>query len=235
MDQAAQRKWDRWARDHQDLLLSVERGPDLAQTRLIAADVAAKLELGPEDRLLDVGCGSGLLLSLLRDLSGAEVAGVDFAPSQLVLARQHFPEAPLAAACAEAVPFADGTFTKVLCYGVWHYVEAWRDTLDRFLALVKRPGILLLGDLPSKQHRYRLHLHNLKRLLALLLRPAELARKLKYSQDTSHWHWVDVKAMRRALEERGLRSEVLPQPPDHRQYGGVTHVYRFDLKIYVDA
>jgi len=118
VDRGAQIKWDHWAREHPDLLLSVERGPDVEQTRLIARDVAAKLELGPEDDLLDVGCGSGLLLSLLRTRCRSAV-GVDFASGQLVLGRRHFPELPFAAA-AEQLPFAEGRFSRILCYGVWH-------------------------------------------------------------------------------------------------------------------
>ena len=234
MDQAAQRKWDEWARDHQDLLGSVERGPDAEQTRRVAADLAEKLELGPEDRLLDVGCGSGLLLSLLQVASGADVFGVDFAPSQLALGRHHFPDIPFAAACAEAVPFADGSFTKVLCYGVWHYVESWQETLDRLVALVRPPGIVLIGDLPSRHHRHRLYLQYFKKLPSLLVRPGLFMRKLHYSQETSHWHWIDLKETRAYVESRGHRAEVLPQPKGHRQYGSVTHVYRFDLKVRVE-
>ena len=101
VDKGAQAKWDHWAREHPDLLLSVERGPDLDQTKLIAQDVAAKLELGPEDDLLDVGCGSGLLLSILRERCRS-VFGVDFAASQLALGRKHFPDIPFASAAVAA-------------------------------------------------------------------------------------------------------------------------------------
>lgn len=171
MDQAAQRKWDEWAREHRDLLLSVERGPDADQTRRIADDLAEKLELCPEDRLLDVGCGSGLLLSLLRERSGAEVMGVDFAPSQLRLGRTHFPDIAFAAASAEAVPFAEGAFTKLLCYGVWHYVESWRETLDQFLGREGRRGGRPGKPASPRRHRERVHGGGATRGARLLNRP----------------------------------------------------------------
>ena len=230
VDKGAQAKWDHWARAHPDLLLSVERGPDLEQTKLIAEDVARKLELGPEDDLLDVGCGSGLLLSLLRTRCRSAV-GVDFASGQLALGRGHFPELAFAAAAAEALPFPAGRFSRVLCYSVWHYVDNWRETLDGFLRVLRRPGIILIGDIPSKRHRWRFYLQNVKRLPALLARPRLFLSKLKYSKDTSHWHWTDLREMASYIEGRGYRCEILPQPKGHRQYGGVTHVYRFDLKI----
>jgi len=230
VDTSAQAKWDQWARTHPDLLLSVERGPDLEQTRRIADDVAVKLELGPGDDLLDVGCGSGLLLSLLRARCRSAV-GVDFAPGQLALGRRHFPQLPFAAAAAEQLPFADGRFSRLLCYGVWHYVENWRETMDSFLRLLRRPGIVLIGDIPSLRHKWRLYLQYAKRLPALALRPKTFLAKLRYSHDTSHWHWVDLREAAAYAESRGARSEILAQPKGHRQYGGVTHVYRFDLKI----
>ena len=232
VDKGAQAKWDHWAREHPDLLLSVERGPDVEQTRLIARDVAAKLELGPQDDLLDVGCGSGLLLSILRERCRS-VFGVDFAASQLALGRKHFPDIPFASASAEALPFPEARFSRILCYGVWHYVDNWRDTLDGFLAVLRRPGIILIGDIPSRRHRWRLYLQYAKRLPALAIHPRTFLGKLKYSQETSHWHWVDLKETASYLEGRGHRCEILPQPKGHRQYGGVTHVYRFDLKIRV--
>ncbi|HUX02178.1 MAG: methyltransferase domain-containing protein [Phycisphaerae bacterium] len=230
VDKGAQAKWDHWARAHPDLLLSVERGPDLEQTKLIAEDVARKLELGPEDDLLDVGCGSGLLLSLLRTRCRSAV-GVDFASGQLALGRGHFPELAFAAAAAEELPFPDGRFSRLLCYGVWHYVEKWQATLDSFLRLLRRPGIVLIGDVPSLRHKWRLYLQYAKRLPALALHPKTFLGKLKYSHDTSHWHWVDLGETAAYVESRGCRAEVLAQPREHRQYGGVTHVYRFDLKI----
>ena len=232
VDKGAQAKWDHWAGEHPDLLLSVERGPDPEQTRLIADDVAAKLELGPADDLLDVGCGSGLLLSFLRTRCRS-VFGVDFAANQLALGRKHFPDIPFAAAAAEALPFPEARFSKILCYGVWHYVDDWQATLDSFLRLLRRPGIVLIGDIPSRRHRWRLYLQYAKRLPALAIHPRAFLGKLKYSQETSHWHWIDLGETASYLEARGHRCEILPQPKGHRQYGGVTHVYRFDLKISV--
>jgi SAM-dependent methyltransferase len=53
------------------------------------------LALGPEDRLLDVGCGGGLLL---RDAlaSGAASTGLDHSADMVALARERAPRAELA-------------------------------------------------------------------------------------------------------------------------------------------
>jgi SAM-dependent methyltransferase len=70
------------------------------------------LALGPEDRLLDVGCGGGLLL---RDAlaSGATVAGLDHSEEMVRLAGGRAPGAEVLLGSAEQLPFEDASFTAV--------------------------------------------------------------------------------------------------------------------------
>ena len=71
-------------------------------------DVLAGLSLGPEDRLLDVGCGGGVFLRHAQRETGCSVQGVDHSREMVRLAR------PLAVQGeATALPFEDGAFTAV--------------------------------------------------------------------------------------------------------------------------
>ena len=70
--------------------------------------VLEALELGPDDRLLDVGCGGGSFLRHVRDTIGCEVAGIDHSRDMVRLAA---PFAKLGR--AEELPFADRSFTAV--------------------------------------------------------------------------------------------------------------------------
>jgi ubiquinone/menaquinone biosynthesis C-methylase UbiE len=80
---------------------------DFARVAILRA-----LELGPSDRLLDVGCGGGLLL---RDAlaTGAQATGLDHSPEMVALARERAPGADVHEGDAAALPFADGAFTAV--------------------------------------------------------------------------------------------------------------------------
>jgi ubiquinone/menaquinone biosynthesis C-methylase UbiE len=70
------------------------------------------LVLGEGDRLLEIGCGGGLLL---RDAAatGASVTGIDHSEEMVALARANAPGAEIVLASAERLPFADGAFTAI--------------------------------------------------------------------------------------------------------------------------
>jgi len=68
------------------------------------------LRLGPEDRLLEIGCGGGLLLREALS-SGAAATGLDHSEEMVRLARERAPGATVTLGNAEKLPFADHTFT----------------------------------------------------------------------------------------------------------------------------
>jgi SAM-dependent methyltransferase len=80
---------------------------DFARRAILGA-----LRPGPGDRLLEVGCGGGLLL---REAvaAGAAATGVDHSEEMVRLARERAAAAEVVTASAEALPFADGAFTAV--------------------------------------------------------------------------------------------------------------------------
>lgn len=112
----------------------------------VCRDIVGKLELSREDRLLDAGCGSMLLFKRIKDEAGAAV-GIDFS---LPLLKRFKDENTVICGEIAALPFADGSFDKVLSNGVviclpdMEYVK--KATLE--LIRVCRPGgRVLISDI----------------------------------------------------------------------------------------
>lgn len=70
------------------------------------------LALQSTDRLLEVGCGGGLLLGEAL-ASGASATGLDHSEEMVALARQRAPAAEVLKGTAERIPFPDRFFTAV--------------------------------------------------------------------------------------------------------------------------
>lgn len=75
-------------------------------------------------RILDAGCGSGLLSAALRD-RGAVVTGIDASVGMLALARRRLGNdvALQVVDLRDPLPFDDGTFDDVASSLVLHYLE----------------------------------------------------------------------------------------------------------------
>jgi ubiquinone/menaquinone biosynthesis C-methylase UbiE len=80
------------------------------------------LALGASDHLLEIGCGGGLFL---RDAlaTGARVTGLDHSQDMVDLARERARGAEVVLSKAEALPFANETFTAVAMSIVFFFLD----------------------------------------------------------------------------------------------------------------
>lgn len=108
----------------------------------------ARLQLSPESRVLDVGCGTGALLAELRDAQPAiQLTGVDPVEAMLTIARERLPEdVVLRSAWAEELPFADGSFDRVISCNMFHYVRQPLQALREMKRVLTPGGELVLTD-----------------------------------------------------------------------------------------
>jgi ubiquinone/menaquinone biosynthesis C-methylase UbiE len=111
-------------------------------------ETLARLDLKPTDRLLDVGCGTGALLSRLSRSHPAErLFGVDPVPEMLTAARRGLPPAvQLAAGWAERLPFESGRFDVVVSCNVFHYIRQPMTALSEMDRVLRSGGQLVITD-----------------------------------------------------------------------------------------
>jgi len=90
------------------------------------------LEALPPARTLDVACGTGFLTQHLR----GEITGLDQSASMLELARAKVPEGRFVQGDALELPFADGSFERVLTSFFYGHLE--EEDRDAFLREARR-------------------------------------------------------------------------------------------------
>ena len=86
----------------------------------MAEGVFELLQPKPGERILDLGCGPGQLTNKISE-SGAQVVGVDSAPSMIGQARQNFPALKFALQDAAAMTF-DSEFDAVFSNAALHWM-----------------------------------------------------------------------------------------------------------------
>ena len=92
----------------------------------------------PGDRVLDIGCGSGVFLRLAAD-RGAEVSGLDASSALLELAAERVPGADLRTGEMEDLPFTDDSFDLVAGFNSFFFAEDMAAAL-REAGRVTRPA-----------------------------------------------------------------------------------------------
>jgi SAM-dependent methyltransferase len=90
----------------------------------LAPAFADLVEVPPDGRVLDVGCGPGVLTSVLVERYGAaRVDGIDPTPGFVEAARARLPGADIRQGTAEDLPWADGSYDAVLAQLVVHFMK----------------------------------------------------------------------------------------------------------------
>ncbi len=140
--EAAQAHFDRWAGSYGRSRLL----PSLQHRAL------AQLDLGPEDRVLDVACGAGALVGEVAPHVRRAV-GTDLSEGMLEIARGRvlsdggpsnveFHQAP-----SDQLGFAAGEFTAVVCTTALHHFPEPQRSIDEMARVLAPGGRVIVGDM----------------------------------------------------------------------------------------
>jgi ubiquinone/menaquinone biosynthesis C-methylase UbiE len=139
---AARAHYDRWAGAYGRSRLL----PSLQKKAL------AELRPRPGDRVLDVACGAGGLVAEVAPHVERAV-GIDLSDGMLEIARSRwlstdsrpgnleFLQGP-----SDALPFADGSFTALVCTTALHHFPAPQRSIDDMARVLAPGGRLVIGD-----------------------------------------------------------------------------------------
>jgi ubiquinone/menaquinone biosynthesis C-methylase UbiE len=157
---ATEREWAEWVKDYYreeetydwvdvaDNLRGLESFFHRNRRRVVRHLVS---RFGGGEPMLDAGCGTGLNLQALP----AGSTGLDLNPRNLALVRQRLPHQTAVEGDLEAMPFADGSFSTVICTEVLEHVP-YPGLALREIRRVLKPGGALIGSVPARSAIWRL-------------------------------------------------------------------------------
>jgi len=121
--------------------------------RKIVDSVVTHLSISQSDKVLEVGCGAGMLAQHL--MHQCHYVGVDYSSS---LVRKHIALLGNEVVRSEAnnLPFEDRSFDKVFSWGVFLYLgtpEYASEVIDEMARVCKPEGSIYIGDLTTTSHR----------------------------------------------------------------------------------
>lgn len=160
-------------------------------------------------RVLDVGCGSGPLASVLRD-RGAIVSGFDLSPGMVALARERLGAdvALEVADLGERLAYDDESFDIVVASLALHYLEHWIAPLKE-LRRILRPGGRLVVSVP---HPVAYMFNYPERDYFALAQYSEEFEFEGQNAVLTYWH-RPLHAMTDAFIEAGFRIAAVSEPP----------------------
>ena len=136
-----------------------ERGyPAAVRERLV--DLVSTFDLQPGEKVLDVGCGEGVLVPYLLERIGKEGFIVELDNSLEMLKgakKKSHRQIQCVWAGIEAAPLVDDDFDRVICFASFPHFASPEKALREIHRLLKSGGTLVIAHLMSREEIARHH------------------------------------------------------------------------------
>lgn len=108
--------------------------------------IVEKLNPKDNERILDCGCGDGLFLVALNEISNCQLYGLDIDKTNLRLAKKYLKGKPVKLVYGDAtkMPFKDEFFDKIYCSEVLEHVADDKKVVSEMKRVLKKRGTLVV-------------------------------------------------------------------------------------------
>ncbi|MBR2283374.1 MAG: class I SAM-dependent methyltransferase [Ruminococcus sp.] len=134
-------------------------------------DVLAELEKEPFSDLLDCGCGTAPMLTLLHEkYPDKHYTGIDLTPKMIEVARaKNMEGVELVVGDCEDLPFAEDSFDVVICCESFHHYPEPQKFFDSVYRVLRPGGRFVLRDMTMNSAAVRWFCNNIEMPLAHLI------------------------------------------------------------------
>ena len=99
------------------------------------------------ESLLDVGCGTGNVLALIKDKFNVKVSGIDLSEGMIKKSRELLGEnVDLKVGDSEILPWVDDTFDVIICNASFHHYPNPVAVLKEMRRVLKPDGRVIIAD-----------------------------------------------------------------------------------------
>jgi len=168
---------------------------DTYYTKLLAYEgykqevMKSMADLPVSSSILDVGCGTGWFLSMLRDRKWHRLAGLDISPDMLEIANAIVPEAILhEAPIQEYAESAEGGYEVITCLGTLHHMPDL-DRVAQSLYMLLKPGGVMIVHEPNEEWFYE-HSTLLRGVMRTLYAPLRIKNNRRVHDLRQPWKQV---------------------------------------------
>jgi ubiquinone/menaquinone biosynthesis C-methylase UbiE len=171
-----------------------------ARAAALAERLASLLDLHGDERVVDVGCGTGAAVYALAP-TAREVIGVDSDASMIEVARREAPaNAGFELADGEQLPFATGDFDVGTTLRTLHHTRNPDRLLAELVRVTKPGGTILVVDPTTSHVLTEAELRGLLARLGLILGHAEVVTEPRDLEA-----YLDLAGCAGAARERAIR------------------------------
>lgn len=202
--------------------------------------VVRNAEVKPGDRVLDIGCGTGLLTLKLLQKSDCSVTGIDYSGEMLDIFKDKIKKLRLGDNIsvrmmdAASLRFKPSTFDKAVSTVTLHHLKDKLPALCSVFKILKPGGIFIVGDIDMDTSGKHTDTARLKRILRVLeyeyipaLKDAGIeAFSQMYDNGKKHIlndgeYCISLKQWAALCRKAGFRKVIIKRVPGHRVFGVV--------------
>ncbi len=138
---------------------------ELIYSDKIITTILDNAEMGAHDHVLDIACGTGVMIPYYLERKADSVTAVDISPEMVKIARSKFPQENVRILCgdAEEIPF-DRTFDCVMVYNAFPHFMNPEKLIETLSGLVAPGGTLTVAHGMSRaaiDHRHEGPAHHI--------------------------------------------------------------------------